>query len=316
MRRQLVLVHGRAQHGKDPDKLKEEWLQALSSGLAKNDPPLSPVAPSEVVLPFYGDTLEEMAIRGAAARDAADVTLRGDGEPNNEARRFMLEVLDEIRDEYGITDADVQQAAGERISERGPLNWTWIRAVLQALDAIPSLSAATIEQVTKDVYQYLTNATVRLKIDNGVATAITPGVRTVVVGHSLGSVVAYTLLLREGRSHGWTVPLLVTVGSPLAVNAIRSRAPGLAGVGGNRNPPCVSAWFNAMDLRDAVSLYPLDAQHFPLHPPDPPIENKTDVDNPTSNRHGITGYLADTVVAKRIHDALTQTAPDAPASQQ
>ncbi len=36
----------------------------------------------------------------------------------------------------------------------------------------------------------------------------------------------------------------------------------------------------------------------------PAIENKTDVDNPTENRHGISGYLTDAVVAKRIYDAL------------
>jgi hypothetical protein len=59
-----------------------------------------------------------------------------------------------------------------------------------------------------------------------------------------------------------------------------------------------------MDTRDAVSLYPLDVQHFPLTPPVRPIENKIDVDNPTDNRHGISGYLGDPVVAKRIYDAV------------
>ena len=34
------------------------------------------------------------------------------------------------------------------------------------------------------------------------------------------------------------------------------------------------------------------------------IENKTDVRNPTANRHGISGYLDDAEVARRIHDAL------------
>jgi hypothetical protein len=58
-----------------------------------------------------------------------------------------------------------------------------------------------------------------------------------------------------------------------------------------------------MDDRDVVSLYPLDPKHFLV---DPPIENKTNVDNPTANRHGISGYLSDRVVAKRIYDALTK----------
>ena len=56
-----------------------------------------------------------------------------------------------------------------------------------------------------------------------------------------------------------------------------------------------------MDERDVVALYPLDAGHFPL---DPEITNKRDVDNPTANRHGISGYLSDQEVAKALFDAV------------
>jgi hypothetical protein len=133
-------------------------------------------------------------------------------------------------------------------------------------------------------------------IDKGVRAAFTPGVETVVVGHSLGSVVSYNILRRDGKALGWKVPLFVTVGAPLAVRVIKQA---LAPV---KHPECVVKWFNAMDSRDIVALYPLDSQHFSVSPP---IENKTDVDNPTENRHGISGYLSDAVVAKRIYDALT-----------
>ncbi len=53
-----------------------------------------------------------------------------------------------------------------------------------------------------------------------------------------------------------------------------------------------------------VSLYPLDTRNFPLAPQEPGITNKTDVENWTSNHHGITGYLDDKDVAKHIYDAL------------
>ncbi len=76
--------------------------------------------------------------------------------------------------------------------------------------------------------------------------------------------VAYNLLRREGQAQRWNVPLFVTLGSPLAVTAIRAKlAP-------NRRPPCVGRWLNALDERDVVALYPLDAQSFPV---DPPIVN-------------------------------------------
>ena len=63
--------------------------------------------------------------------------------------------------------------------------------------------------------------------------------------------------------------------------------------------------FNALDQRDVVALYPLDSVNFPLDPAVPAIENKRDVRNKTDNRHGITGYLDDAEVARRIHEALT-----------
>jgi hypothetical protein len=69
-----------------------------------------------------------------------------------------------------------------------------------------------------------------------------------------------------------------------------------------KHPPGIGKWFNAMDQRDVVALYPLNKKNFGI---DPEVENKTNVLNHTRNRHGIAGYLDDEEVAKRIHDALT-----------
>jgi hypothetical protein len=115
------------------------------------------------------------------------------------------------------------------------------------------------------------------------------------VAHSLGSVVAYTLIKEEGRASGWNIPLLVTVGSPLSVNAIKKA------VSPNEHPRVVGRWLNALDPSDTVALYPLDKKNFPI---DPAVENILDVENSTENHHGISGYLDHKVVARRIHDAL------------
>jgi hypothetical protein len=66
----------------------------------------------------------------------------------------------------------------------------------------------------------------------------------------------------------------------------------------------VSQWFNARDPRDVVALYPLTPDHFPVGDEAPGIVDKSDVDNETPNRHGISGYLSDRDVARVIHDAL------------
>lgn len=291
--KQLVFVHGRAQENKDAAALKAEWVDAWRSGLAKSGLSM-PISDTDIRFPYYGQTLYDLA-QGKTAGEAAAVIVKGD-DADREQQAFVREVILEVQRKQGITDADLAQAAGVDVVQRGPLNWEWLQGVLKVIDQrVPLASGASIALATNDVYQYLDNIGIRDEIETGVRQALTPEVPTVVVAHSLGTVVAYNLLLREGAAQRWKVPLFATIGSPLAVTAIRKKlAP-------NRHPMCVGRWLNVLDERDVVALYPLDADHFPL---DPQITNKRDVDNPTPNRHGISGYLSDQEVAKALFDAV------------
>jgi hypothetical protein len=213
-------------------------------------------------------------------------------------RQFMLDVLEEVRDHEGITDAQLLAVEQAAIQEKGIQNWEWVQRILKAVDEnVDGASAASIAVATNDVYEYLFNPNVTKPIDDGVRKVMVGDQPTVVVSHSLGTVVAFKMLKEMAREAAWKVPLFVTLGSPLAVRAIRTRLRPLI------HPPCAGAWFNAMDERDVVALHPLDKAHFNIAPE---IENKTDVDNPTPNRHGISGYLGDRDVAARIHEGLTK----------
>jgi alpha-beta hydrolase superfamily lysophospholipase len=116
---------------------------------------------------------------------------------------------------------------------------------------------------------------------------------TVVIGHSLGSVVAYSVLSRDARA--LKIPLYLTVGCPLGIRAVRDQFRPI------RRPAAITDWYNAFDTRDVVALYPLDAQSFPVQPP---IENNSTVKNKTDNRHGISGYLDDPNVGNKIGGTL------------
>ncbi|MDN5853784.1 MAG: alpha/beta hydrolase [Actinomycetia bacterium] len=293
MTRELVLVHGRAQQDKDADELKAQWLTALRAGLAKSGLEL-PIPESDVRFPYYGDTLRDL-VEDVPADQAAAIRIRGEG-MDAAQRDFTRAIVEEIKAAEGLTREQLIAVSNRQVVARGPVQWPWVQAVLEALDRfVPGASAVSIALFTHDVYHYLRHPGVRDRIDTGVRKAITPGVPAVVVGHSLGSVVAYNILRRDGAALGWEVPLYVSVGSPLGISEIR-RA--LRPVG---RPACVERWFNAMDDRDVVALFPLDGTHFPITPP---IENWTGVRNSTSNRHGIAGYLDDAQVARRVHDAL------------
>ena len=291
MTRHLVFVHGRAQEGKESIGLKQEWIRAWRDGLAKSGLQI-PLDDAQIRFPYYGDTLVQM-VSGRSAAEADQVVVRG---PQLLAEQeFMREYLAQVQARVAITDAAVSAELNAAINERGVLNWDWVQALLSALDKnVPLASSASVALFTQDVFQYLNVNAIRSTMDAGVLSAFSPGVETVVVAHSLGTVVAYNVL-RHAAAGALNVPLFMTLGSPLGVHVIKKAIRPID------HPGCVGHWFNAMDERDVVALFPLNSGNFDVTPA---IENKTDVDNPTANRHGITGYLGDPVVAKRIYDAL------------
>lgn len=293
MTRELVLVHGRSQQGKDSIALKAEWINNLKDGLAKSGLEL-PIDEASIRFPFYGDTLMDL-VAGRTDEDVAEIVVRGTGQ-NESAQAFLENVVLEVKKEKGITDEEALAAAGPAdLQGRGFKNSRLVLGVLRFLDThVPMANAPALALATNDVYHYLNNPGVSTGIDDGVRNAMTPGVESVVVGHSLGSIVAYKLLLKEGPAAGWKVPLFVTVGSPLGINAVRGKV--------SVNYPTVAErWFNALDPDDIVALRPLKKPWFDTQPQ---VMNKVDVDNKTPNQHGISGYLSDPEVSRRIYDAL------------
>jgi hypothetical protein len=297
MRRQLVLLHGRGQHGADPAQMKAEWLAALTRGLRKNG--LSPPADDGVRLAYYGDALQQLT--AGMSTSAAPVISRGQAGDDG-LREFLGDVAREAQQRFEITDSQVAADSETTATERGMGSWPWTLAVLRAVDRrVPAAGAVGIFAVFSDVWAYLSNPGVRAHINDGVSRSLSPDAESVVVGHSLGSVVAYSLLRTEGEARGWRVPLLVTVGSPLAVSAVKDRVRALASL---RCPPCAARWVNARCERDAVALHPLTPAHFPLSPAEPAIDNHETARDPAQPPHSVLAYLSDATVAREIHDAL------------
>jgi hypothetical protein len=288
----LVFVHGRSQAAKDPAALKNEWVAALEQGLASQG--LHLPAGVDVVFPYYGDLLERYSGRlGVPLTD--ELHVRG-GAVDSDFQQYRGELLEEVRTQAGITDEQVSGEFGGEPVERGPLNQRWFHAILRCVDKyVPGGSSIAVDLFTRDVYVYLKVPGVQLEIDRIVSEELIEG-PSVVVGHSLGSVVTYKLLRSDPRA--LKVPLYVTVGSPLGVRLIRNSFRPL------KSPAPVARWYNAYDTRDIVALYGLDERNFPVTPA---IENNNRVLNDTENRHGISGYLKDAAVSKKIYDALSLT---------
>ncbi|CAD6516303.1 hypothetical protein [Paraburkholderia metrosideri] len=285
----LLFIHGRGQQGRTAMQIKNEWLTALNRGakaLGKNLP-----KGIDVTFPYYGDILYDLA-------SGADVPLTSQLQPRGEQTsgdflEFQIEFADAIRRKAKITDAQIDAEYRGRPEHRGLQNDEWVLAMLRAIDKnVPGCSQLYLERFMRDVFLYVTRPGVRDAVDKTVRAALSSQ-PTVIVSHSLGTVVAYSVLSTDQRT--LSVPLLVTLGSPLAVRPVRDLFRPIA------FPDPVETWYNAFDPHDAVAMYPLNPENFPVGRV---IENNAQVQNHTDNHHGISGYLDDDAVVGHILNAL------------
>ena len=291
----LVLVHGRAQQGKDPITLRQSWLDALTvtpGGL-----------PADVVnsaaFPFYGDALESWTYR----RIRSDAVARGSSVDPSLVDEFDEAFVRDIQRQAGIDDPEVEAELPAGAVQRGLANWEWVQGVGRVLDKrAPGLGQLAL-RLLADVKTYLTVSPARDAVDEivtaPIADALGAAEGLVVVGHSLGSVVAYRILraLMPDDSGSTPVPLFLTVGSPLGIRVVkdRLRPPALG------KPSIVDRWANATDDRDPVALHAaLGKAGFPG------VTDHTQVRNPRDDPHGIAGYLQDLFVRRALRGALVR----------
>ena len=173
----------------------------------------------------------------------------------------------------------------------------WVHGVLRFVESdIPGMGALLL-RFARQVNAYLSLPDVQATVDAIVRPSLLDG-PTVVVSHSLGSIIAYRLLRKADR--GADVPLFVTLGSPLGIQVIKTHLnpPELA------VPPAVGRWLNATDARDCVELHArLDGDTFVDG-----IENVDDVRHVGGSPLAIDVYLGHAVVASHIHAALARGA--------
>jgi hypothetical protein len=292
----VVFVHGRAQEGKAVTDLANTWKNAALTGFAAARLPA--LAEFDTVFPYYGDLLFKLT--DEATRKASDLVVeRGAAAsaPSAEEQEFIQAVVLEIAQRKGLSLDTIAAEANEPVTDRGVQNWKVVLAALRLLDRVPGVGQSSIELLTRDVWYYLTRKGLRLQINAIVDTAIPHDEPCVIVSHSLGTIVAYNLLMN--RSKRDNIKEWITIGSPLGIKAIYSRLP--SDTGPRKAPEGVTRWFNARDSEDTVALYEISPS---AYPGSPIVSNDSSIDNKSDNKHGIINYLDAGVIATAIHDAV------------
>jgi hypothetical protein len=307
----IVLGHGIDNEQLTPDGVEAEWLPALAGGVrlaGRTDladrlwPVRSCPDAIESRSAYYGDLFRTPDQQGGAA-DLRQLT----PEQATFAEGLALEWLARITERAPASSADGAQAQfaldlawnSEQIQPQGIRNLE--RQILKTLArnswlARVGMTLAERFLVTAliQVTRYLSDESIRARAQQCVLDLVEDGTR-VIIGHSLGSVVAYECAHRLAHS----LPLLLTLGSPLGLRTIvtdRLRpAPSF--------PPMVGRWANVADHDDVVAAE-LDLR--PRFARDLPASSRFEsvlVDN-GSTPHSPVHYLGKIAVGRAISEAL------------
>jgi hypothetical protein len=193
--------------------ISDDWSMWLSA------------AEADVRVAYYSHLLHTGTAQGHA-EDVATLT------PT--AQAIFIALVDELLDQPVL-------AHGERTA-RARAMAEWLSEHFGAATRRAALA------LCREVDTYLSDEHRRASVRELVAAAVRQHQPSIVLAHSLGSVVAYETL--------WSFPdpvvdLLITIGSPLALRGVvyERLAPGR-----NGRPPGVKRWINVADVGDIVAI--------------------------------------------------------------
>lgn len=247
----IVGIHGIGQQFRGGYQLGTAWFDAIRDGLVRAgcDTAAETLLPDDVRVAFFGHLFRPPAAMAAQEPPFTAADIR----PGPE--RDLLAALFETAIAQDPSLARPQDAMGA--------GRTAVQIMLTRLARTPTL--ARVAQRTfignlKQVTAFLTSTSVKEDVLACLNAVIDADTR-LLVGHSLGSVVAYEYLCRY-RPPG--VKLLVTLGSPLGIpNIIFDNLTPSPVNGTGAWPGMVTDWVNVADPDDIVALRKDLASLFP-----------------------------------------------------
>lgn len=289
----MILVHGINQQGKSAQKIHDDWLDILRAAYAAHGPdPLRGL--SRIEAAFYGDTLEQLS----SAKVTSQAIALGAEEAPDDFDEFAVDALKEMALRIGATNAQLQdEAATTVVAEGAGIHKKWIKATARVIESVSPLRGTLALRVLGQAHAYIRNRHVHDEVNKLVRPLFEDDEPAIVVSHSLGTIVAYSMLrefARNGRPR--QSPLLVTLGSPLGIDSVRKGFPQP-----RTKPEHVRRWINCADPEDFVALRAeLTQDNFGSGVD----RNYSDFENGYDDPHSITGYLSDPRVAREIAEAI------------
>lgn len=240
----ILAIHGIGNQYRGENQIHADWLPALQDGLARAGRCLN--QESDFACAFYGDLFRPSG-KAVEYFDASDI--------DDEWEKQLLAVWWE---EAARVDP--------KVSAPDEHHKGWGMSIVQsALDALShsrffaGLAEAALIADLKQVRRYLKEPALRSEVCSRVIKALGDDT-SVLIGHSLGSVVAYEALSSLPTN---PVKTLITIGSPLGIRNLIFEQLQPAPTAGIGQWPCgVNHWVNIADRGDIVALVKQLASRF------------------------------------------------------
>lgn len=234
----IIAVHGIGQQRLGRNTLRALWLPALQDGLERAGQ--KPILQGNFTCAFYGDLFRPPGTKalGDPPWEASDL------DPEWEGLLLHLMVV-------GNGGSASSQDEVTKTLLRAPTSLQSLVVRALHLPFFAALSERLLVFDLKQVRAYMRDDHVHAAVQDRVSSEVTQDT-TVLIGHSLGSIVAYEALCAHPE---WPVRSLITLGSPLGIpNLIFDRLspPPIRGKG--LVPPKIETWTNVADSGDPVAL--------------------------------------------------------------
>jgi PGAP1-like protein len=273
----IVGVHGIGQQFGSGYQLEGVWYDAMRGGLvAAGHPSLAEaLAPGDVQVVFFGDLFRPPGTMAAQEPPFSPADIRPGLERDVLMTLYQAAVAQDPSLDVPEGTMGLGRAATRVMLDRLARSATFARVAQRAF-------IGNLKQVTA----FLTDPTVKHKVLARVREQIIRDTR-VVVGHSLGSVVAYEYLCHDRQT---SVELLVTLGSPLGIpNVVFDKLTPAPTNGAGAWPGTLASWVNIADPDDIVALRKDLTSLFPGIAPGQRVTDRL-VDN-GDEPHAIDRYL-------------------------
>lgn len=300
----ILLIHGINNQNNSKEKIECAWEKALKIGARAAG--LSIPNDACFKAAFYGDILYQETESWNQNTEKPGIQAMSTGSPsedfvddNTAALYFEFQRKLNINDKSLREQLEPDDDLSAYTSMAQGIHKRWLKAIARAIENVhPTKNKYIIRCFLSQAAAYLHKPGLKEKIDNLVKGQIFDDLAgdkdVVIISHSLGTIVAYSLML--SLQSQITTNLFLTAGSPLGTETVKYCL----------GPPliCLSnanKWVNAADQEDFVALYPqLDSQTFGCDR----IVNLSNLDNGEKDAHDIEKYLSHAEVAKEVALAL------------